>query len=238
MKSFGAIVVALVVGIVVGAWQPRGEVLALRERLDDAEARAAKECRSGGLREIQGLLGAAGAGEDDAAPGSGNRRVVRRTGDEGDDDGAAIQIQAGDGPRSGPPSPAEIAAQLDTLKAGLDARRAHALEALAEQAKLDEAQRGEIEGILAHMNESLRQEVDGFVDDALAHGEVERRDVMEFGANALDVVIAADDALRSTLDEEQYAALDEELTDPLAYVSGDTVSSLARAASLPGFGER
>lgn len=235
MRGFLGVVVALVVGIVLGAWQPRGEVLELRAKLDDARAQAAKDCRGSGLRQIQELLGAEAPGTEEG-DGDDGRRVTNRR------DGADAPPAPADGAPEGPPrdgpamTPEQAREQVAAVQAALDARRAHALAALAEQGELDEAQMQDVERILDGMNDALKKEIDQFVSDALEHGEVERRDIMEFGANALDVVISTDDALRASIPEEQYDALDEEIADPLAYVSGEVVESLGRVASLPGFG--
>lgn len=238
MRSFVGVVVALVVGIVIGAWQPRGEVLALRAKLEEAQKEAARAKRGASLKEIQGLLGA-----DGGAPSGDDRRrgpPWRKREGTGEAPEAGVP-QEHEGPENGaegrkPPSPEEIDQEIAALKSGLDARRAHALQALAEQGELDEAQVGEVEAVFDDMNAKLKTEVDKFVADAQAEGTVERRDMMEFAANALDVVISTDDALQAALPEEQYDALDEELADPLSYVSGDTVAALAQIAALPGFG--
>jgi hypothetical protein len=71
-------------------------------------------------------------------------------------------------------------------------------------------------------------------NDALANGEVERRDMLGFAADALDVVLAADDAMRDALPEGALDGVDDTLVDPHAYISGDTLAPLTRLEGTPG----
>lgn len=229
MKTFVPVVIALVVGILMGAWQPRGELLELRARVDELAAKAAKPCKGAGLDPIRSML---------RSPDEGAGPVVTRTG-EGDAPPTApegaVKIQVGDAPPA-PDGPRTLSEDdLAKLKSGLDARRAHAMEALREQGELTTEDEAEVQGILDDMNHKLKDEIDRFAAEAAARGEVERRDFMELGANALDVVIATDDALRGALPEDVYSSLDQELQDPLSYVSGDTVASLTKLQGVAGF---
>ncbi|HND34441.1 MAG TPA: hypothetical protein PLA94_30775, partial [Myxococcota bacterium] len=65
MHRFLPAVLALVVGILLGAWQPRGELLRLRSELD---ASRGKDCRSDAAASVRDLLGAGGMHSPDDAP--------------------------------------------------------------------------------------------------------------------------------------------------------------------------
>ena len=230
MKTFVPVVIALVVGILMGAWQPRGELLELRARVDELAAKAKKPCTGAGLDPIRTMLRSP---DESAAP------VVTRTGGDAPpapdapEGGVKVEVGGGEAGADGPRKLSED--DLAKLKSGLDARRAHAMEALREQGELTTEDEAEVQGIFDDMNQKLKAEIDRFAAEAAEHGEVERRDFMELGANALDVVIATDDALRGALPEDVYSSLDQELQDPLSYVSGDTVASLTKLQGLAGF---
>lgn len=232
MKNFVGIVVALVAGIVLGAFQPRGELLELRQRLDEANAKAARPCKAAGIDQIRSMFQTAGA--DEGAPDP-KADAPPPTPDEGPPpppgDMRAVTGQPGQ-----PPDPAQMKKQLAELQAALDARRAHAIEALTEQADLSDDQVAQVDALFDTMNDNLKREVDDFVAQATKEGEVSRRDFLELGADALDTVIATDDALRGVVGEEAYKGLSDEVTDPMSYVDGTTMSSLSQVAELPGFG--
>lgn len=232
MRSFVPVVIALVVGIVAGSWQPRGELLELRGEVDELRKVAARPCRQGGagslaeifrMPEEQGPPSPPRGSADPSAP---------------PDPPPPPGLAAGDAPPPGPEAPLSAESAEDavaTLKAGLDARRAQALQALTEQAELDEEQVAEVDAIMDQMNAELKTAVDQMVTEVLANGEVDRREMMEFGADALDIVLDADDRMRELLPEDVYAGVDDATVDPFSYVSGDTLASAVRLQGLPGF---
>jgi hypothetical protein len=109
------------------------------------------------------------------------------------------------------------------------------LQALAEQAELSDAQMDDVEEVMGEMNAQLKTEIDRMVADVLAAGEVDRRDMMEFGATALDIVLVADDRMRALV--PAGVEVDDAAVDPFSYISGDTVAALVRLEGLPGFEE-
>jgi hypothetical protein len=58
--------------------------------------------------------------------------------------------------------------------------------------------------------------------------------MMEFGAEALDVVLAADDRMRDIIPPEVYAQIDASAVDPLSYISGETLDTVARLKDVKG----
>lgn len=225
MKHFVPVVVALVVGIVLGAWQPRGELLTMRAENDTLRARiAAAERGRGPMEGFRALLGAersAVAAPDartpdapaapDAEPADGTPTAASSPADAPDDDAHEQALS----PRS-----------LDEMQAALDARRAQAMAALTEQADLSDADAARVDAAMDEMNAQLKVEVDRMVAQMADGHEPDRRDMMELAANGLDIALAADDKLRAVIPAEVYATLDPEAVDPFSYVSGEALAGI------------
>jgi hypothetical protein len=116
----------------------------------------------------------------------------------------------------------------------LDARAAQARAALIEQADPDPEALAAIDAAVARMNEKLKGQVDAFAATVADGAEPDRRDLMEFGAEALDAVIEADDAFRDAIPEETRADIDDEAVDPFSYIDGSTVAALVQLESQGG----
>jgi len=236
VKHFVPVVVALVIGIVLGAWQPRGELLAARKQMDELRAKARSSNRGGGsaLEGIQQLLRA-------KPPRPGGPEPTGSTGgpEPTDADDAAPEAPDGatDAAGQAPETldAAQIRQQVGVMQATLDARRAQAMAALTEQGELSEDQQAEVTAAMSEMNTQLKAEVERFVAAANAGEDLDRRDAMEFTANSLDVVLAADDKMREILPADVYEAVDPEAVDPFSYLSGDAVESLSKLEALPAF---
>ena len=234
VKPFLAGVAALVVGIIVGAWQPRGELLSMREELDSLKASQAKCGRGGAAAGIRELLHAE-ARERRTENGSGPQPIandrMKAAPDENSD--GNIEIHLRDDPPAKPAGPENATEAAEMAGAALDARRAQARAALVEQGDLSDEQMAAVDAAMAEMNTQLKAEVDQFVDSALSAaettgGEIDRREMMDLAAGSLDVVIAADDAVRKALPPDVYDAIDDQAVDPFSYISGDTLASLAK----------
>ncbi len=227
MKLFFPIVLSLVAGLVLGSWQPRGELLALRAEVDDLRAQARRPCRSGGASTLSGIFRVPEEEEGERRPPAPDRGPP--TPNEGPPPGPE---GIADAAPAGPQDPEQTIA---AMKATLDARRAQALQALVEQGELTDEQVDSVDQIMDDMNAQLKTAVDEMVTETLAAGDFDRREMLEFGADALDIVLAADDRMRDTLPKDAYAAVDDEAVDPFSYVSGDTLESAARLDGMPGF---
>lgn len=224
MRNFLLVVGALVMGLVVGSWQPRGEVLRLRDEIDGYRAKV-RACNRGTAAEgIRELLRAEAPAEEEPRR-EGRRRSKPRAEVEAPSEAPVAEAPA----EAGAPSPAEAA---DAAAAALDARAAQARAALLEQADPDDAQLAAVDAAIDEMNRQLKAQVDAFVETALGSGDFDRRELMDFAAESLDVVIEADDRIRDALGPEAYAAVDDQAVDPFSYVSGDTLSGLARLEEL------
>jgi hypothetical protein len=227
MKGFVPAVVALVAGIVIGAWQPRGELLAARAELDSLRT-GSKPCKGAAADGIRSILHA-DAPVAPVAPGSSKKKTTVHVGADAPPAEPSTPPEAT--PSSEPaasdtPDPETPEQLRDAMHTGLDARRAQARAALQEQGDLSDDQMRAVDAIMDDMNGELKKEVDLFVKDAVAKGDVDRRDMMDFAAGALDVVIAADDKMRAQLPAELWDSVDDSALDPFSYVSGTTLDSV------------
>lgn len=232
LKPFFPAVVALVVGIVLGAWQPRGELLAMRAELDEMRAVAAKPCRTDAAASIRSLLQVdpedLRAARDDGEPTEEGAVTAEPVPDAPDAPLDAEGAAPPDGEAPATPEEARAAA-----RAALDARRSQARAALLEQADLGDDEAAAVDAAVDEMNRELKAEIDAFVDEAVANGEIDRRAMMEFAAGALDVYIAADDRFREAVPADVYGEIDPSAVDPLSYVSYDALTSIERAVGIP-----
>lgn len=226
MRVFLPVALALVAGLLIGAWRPRSEVLELRAEIEALrlEARRGRPSAADGLREVfRAPPPAVPSARGRDAPTDGEARAP--AGGEAE----AMEVEQGAGG-----SPVGTEEDFEAFKTGLDARAAQARAALVEQGDLDDETLATVDEVVARMNAELRDAVDDFVAEALEHGEVDRRMMMELGAEALDIAIAADDGLREALPEEVYARLDDAVVDPFSYIDGSAAESLRRVQDLPG----
>lgn len=217
MRALIAAALALLVGVVLGGFGPREELHEAERRIAELEAQDCSPALAGGLASLL----AAGAARSAAAPPAD-------TGDRPDAPPRSKREAESARPSAPPdaarpldrPTPpgARGGDRLDSARAAMDLRRAQARAALIEEAAPDDAQLDALDAAVDEMNDEL------FVlaDEAMARlesGETpERRDVMVFAADALDILITADERLASALDPEQRAAVDEAALDPFSYV--------------------
>jgi hypothetical protein len=236
LKPFFPAVIALVLGIVLGAWQPRGELLEMRTELDAMKTAGGKPCRASAADSLRDLLRAPGGAVDDS-------RRVRNAAPAGapTDEGVATGGATVEGGELDPNAPSVPVSDADAFEQGqeamsaaLDARRAQALAALTEQADLEEEDVAAVNAAMKQMNDELGAQIDAMVTSAVSDGELDRRDMMEFGAEALDVVLAADDRMRDIIPPEVYAQIDASAVDPLSYISGETLDTVARLKDVKG----
>jgi hypothetical protein len=222
MKTFLATIGALVAGVLIGAAQPRGELLRLRGDLADMKKETAKCRRASAAAGIREILRADAPRADEVPPPQSPEPP-----------GDGVHIQLGDGTAANEPvgnSGAEES--LDAALLALDARRAQARAALAEEADLEEGQLAAVDAAVEKMNARITAEVERFVSQTMADGELDRRETMDFAAEALDIVIEADDGIRGAIPAEVYAALDDSAVDPFSYLSGDALRALMRLEGM------
>jgi hypothetical protein len=213
--------VLLVVGLVLGGLGPRQEARQLRVALAAAED---VECvdRAAVTRQIAGVFqgrpldaqlpeGAAPDGDGEDAPGE---RVIV----VGGDGGGAPDTEAE------PQDPEEA---VRVAKQAMELRRAQARAALAEAGATEE-QLAAVDAATKAMNAELVVLAEEFVGTLEAGEEPERRAMMVFASDTLDVLITAEETLYQTFDAETVEGLDETALDPLSYVDGEVVEQLVQ----------
>lgn len=225
-RTFLLSAAALVLGTLIGAFQPRGELLALREKVADLERRSREAQRGAagaGLREFFRAPPAAADRDPAPAPAPGEISADGPA-PEGTPPAEAAEANAANTPaeRTGP-----SADDVESMVAALDARAAQARAALMEQADLDDEQLDAIDDAMERMNEKLKRQVDAFAQSVEAGAEPDRRELMEFAAEALDAVIEADDAIVANIPGSVRAEMDEEALDPMSFISGETLAAIA-----------
>ena len=229
MRPFLPAIFPLALGRVLGAWQPRGELLTARAEL---AALAEQPCRRSAADRVRSMLSG-----DRAALSPETRFGIQdapgadapATDDAGADDGTSPEASA-EGATPTPLAPEDLEDEREMMADALAVRRSQARAALAEQADLGDDELAEVDAIMDEMNRKLKVEVDRFVEDALERGTLERRDMMEIAAVSLDTVIAADDDLAELLPDG--VKIDDEARDPFSYLDAAAVE---RLVELQGF---
>lgn len=215
---------ALVAGTAIGAWQARGERLELRGQVISLE-KETRACKRGAASQgIARILGGRD-GAVDAAAGRPEPAFREPTPDAPTD---APQ------PEEAPDREPQIPETTEAMADALDARSAQAHAALIEQADPDDEQLAKIDAAIDKMNARLKSQVDAFAVSVDGGTEPDRRELMDFAAEALDAVIEADDSFREALPENIRDAIDDKAIDPFSYIDGSTLASLAQ---LEGGGE-
>ncbi len=224
-RSFLLATAAMVLGTLLGAFQPRGELLALRAELLEVQART-RDCQRGaagaGLREFFRAPARVADSEEDAAEGAAPRGK-----DTAEAEAPPTEAEEEEGGTNEPEAASEGPDEVAAMVAAMDARSAQARAALLEQADLDDEEIEAIDTAIDRMNARLKQQVDAFAQSVEAGGEPDRRELMDFAAEALDAVIEADDALVATIPESVREGMDDEALDPMSFISGDTLSAIA-----------
>jgi hypothetical protein len=213
-----AVGAAVLVGLVIGGLGPRAELRSLRAEIDLLEARPCTGSQVG-TRIFSEVLRPPGTPE----AGGGPSNPDGEPGDGREAGGGAPRGREGD------------QRDVERMKDALDVRRAQAAAALRERAAADDAQMAQIDEITSEMNDALRQLATEFVQVANASGSgmPSRRDAMWFAADALDILIEAEESMWGTLDDEQAAGVDPDVLDPTAYIDGTIVDVMAELDGRP-----
>ena len=210
----------MVIGAVVGALWPQGQVRALEAEVASLQS---KECvKEGGAgRELARILhGGNPLGEAQREPSSPPPVVLEdETVDLEEPAEEAELVEPLDGdraPRSGlfDADSEEMAVMAEAM----EMRRRSARQALLDQAGAEEDQLMAIDGAVDAMNADLKSLATEFMNTVADGERPSRRDLMSFSADALDVFITAEDAFTENLDLEQIEAAAAEATDPMQYI--------------------
>jgi len=230
---------ALVVGLAVGGMGPRAELRAVKTRLD---AMQEVDCGPSGLpAELAGVLQGRpwqdGTPRDPApAPMPVELPEERndRPSEERSGDGAQVVVVGDDGEERllDDEELAEVVENLDAAREAIEIRNRQAWRALDEQVDPSPEQRVVIERAVEDMNAELVNVADALVQTVQDGQPPERRDMMVFAADALETMIATEDAIYDSLTPEQLADVDAEVLDPTSYVDASVIDVLQAIEDL------
>ncbi len=239
MKQVAIAAVALIAGLVLGGLQPRAEVRELREELTEARNEAPAIVPPGQLgNDLATFFSPA------PCPPAGRAPTPREEADAieaANPEAAALaaEIDAeADAVRD------ELEAELEDMEApsdeeielaktALDLRRAQSRAALVEDTRPDDEQLEAVDAAYAEMNDVLVELSDELVG-MLADGELPtRRDAMEFTADALDAMLAAEETVEGLFDPDQLDGVDPETMNPFNYIDPAIVDGLRELDRLP-----
>jgi len=246
MKEILVAAVALLLGLVLGGIGPRSQIKVFEDKLD-VRVREAQNCQSGVGRDLAAFMGSgvggsaapaatesppgpavAGAAADEVRPAPqaeaeaetdrADGLVVETapSGDEGSED------EQGEEGRE---------EKIAAARTALELRRTQARAALLEHTDADDEQLQTFDSAVESMNSVLLGMSDELSEMLEAGTEPGRRDAMEFAADALDTLLAAEDAMRGSFDEDQLDGLPDSAVDPFSYVDPDIVDVLAQLES-------
>lgn len=204
-----ACVVSLVVGVIVGGLGPRNEARQLRE---EVAALSKQSCDKPALgREVARAFSRRPWSTDASPPEPEPAAPRERPGFVPSDDAPF------DDPVGSVPPDIDRAEGLAMARDAMQLRRRQALRALTEQARMSDAEMRDVEAAFDDMNAELLGLAEGFVA-TVRQGEPERRDIMVFAAETLDVLIEADDRLFGLIDPDRRGDVSAEALDPMSYV--------------------
>jgi len=232
--------VALVAGLVVGGMGPRAELRALQVRMD-----AMQEVDCGPNRlpaELAGVLQGR-PWEDGAPPSPRTGRTEPEREEEPEpvgrpprpsSDGAEVVVVGEDGRERilTEDDREEVVENLDMAREAIEIRNRQAWRALDEQVRPTPEQRARIETAVADMNAELVNVADALVQTVEGGEPPERRDMMVFAADALETMIATEDAIYNSLTPEQRLDVDDKVLDPTSYVDASVVDVLQSLEDL------
>ncbi len=229
---------ALVVGLAVGGMGPRAELRAVKTRLDAIQE---VDCGPSGLpAELAGVLqGRPWEGGTPRGPSPAPMPVELpeerkdRPNEERSGDGAQVVVM-GDDDEERLFDDDEVAKveSLDAARDAIEIRNRQAWRALDEQVDPSPEQRVVIEQAVDDMNAELVNVANALVQTVQDGQPPERRDMMVFAADALETMIATEDAIYDSLTPEQLADVDAEVLDPTSYVDASVIDVLRAIEDL------
>ncbi|MFT7520004.1 MAG: hypothetical protein ACI9MC_002148 [Kiritimatiellia bacterium] len=197
--------IALIIGIIIGIVPGRIEVADLEAQIEELKKAPRASNRAQAIQDL--IIRSATAQPPAPAPSPNDDQP-----DDVDEDGPTLAVEGGGF------VPSDLGGeQVEAVKEMLSLRRAQARAALREQVDPTEGQQRRLDEAFDAMNRDL----DMLARDVLAtleDGEPDRRDMMEFAAEALDVVLVADDVVLDTLSDGERAGVSPETLDPLSYI--------------------
>jgi len=242
MREIAIAAVALLLGVLLGGVGPRSE-LQVFEKQREGRVESAQKCRSGVGRDLAAFMGT-GSGRPAStppAPAPADEVVVEEvvpadgqgTAGEQDSNGGAVMadeieaVSSEEDEQEGLPSGGG-GREIEAARTALELRRTQARAALLEHTDAEDEQLETFDQAVGNMNAVLLGMSDELAEMLESGEEPARRDAMEFAADALDTLLAAEDAMRAAFDEDQLDGLPDSAVDPFSYVDPAIVDVLAQ----------
>lgn len=228
MKTVAIAAVTLVLGLVLGGLPPRAELRKVEQQLEQARA---QDCSGQVGRDLALLLGQ-GAGARAPTP---QEQALDRPAEIAAEHPEAVELAAEIDAEfevaefevaTGLEELAASGEELEIARAALDLRRAQSRAALVEDADPSDEQLDAIDQAYSDMNEVLVDLSDELVDMLASGQEPNRRDGMEFAADALDAMIVAERSVEGLLDAEQLDGMDPDVLNPFNYIDPGIIDAL------------
>ena len=206
--------VALVIGFLLGGIGPRAQLRTLEASVDHL---AEEKCEKTVGRDLAAMFGAArrnNAGSD--KPYTPPARFERVQGEpEGEVEPALVEPEEA----TEPVDPAErMEDELEMARTALDLRRTQAMAALIEDADPSDEQLDAIDAAVDQMNVELEDLAADLISLVNSGEEPSRSEMMIFAADALDVMITAEESIAGQLSDDQLASVEDGSVDPFSYV--------------------
>lgn len=233
VKMFVIAAVTFVAGMALGGVAPRSQMRHLQDQLAGLSER---DCESGLSQDLRRLLSGNPMGV--AAPAPTTPPIVVQPPEESESDPPPMKANEGvhlewntddDAPDGGPTDDVpDMTALADAgLHDALDLRRTQARARLEETAWPDDGQLAIIDGAYAQMNDDLATIASDFAAEFDPNVQPSRRELMMLAADTLEVMLAAEETVLRSLDDEQFDNVDLESTDPFAHIDPSILNALA-----------
>lgn len=229
------------VGILIGSFTARTDTRALEEELETTKkalAKAQEDARSPGAALAAGLrtmLNAPSAARRAPATADVSTPDADSTASPAPDAGA-VPTPLVRFVKSAPNSP-ERKEAIDTLAATWRARAAQAKAGFFEQAELKDEQLPAFQGVIDHMNSSVKALVDEALESGALHSPPEQREVVSLLVELGEVYLDVDTRLRDVLTPEQQAKVTESRFELFSQVDPDVVMPLMLQLDSPPRGD-
>ena len=219
MRTTIAAVFALLIGVVVGGYQARSELAEVTAEFEQ------QDCEESPVPAalVAGMLSARAARNQSNGQGQTPGSVSDSTGK------ADVPMEEPLLERSGSPAVAfdinsDEGADLDALGDIMALRSEQARDVLIEQTDPTEAQLEELDAVIGEMNDALVQLATDIGAQAKA-GSATRSSALVLTADALNVIIDADNQIYGVFDADQLSGLDDEALDPFSYVDASVLDA-------------
>ena len=233
MREIAVAAFALLVGLIAGGVGPRAELNAMMKTVDAVDL---ERCKNTVGKDLATFFGGAREGGLPPVVAAAPRPQTLRQPTDPEVEAALAELEEGEAQateelQEGLRDTLANRDELELARSALELRRAQARAALVEEADLDRAQAEEVDGVYDEMNGTLEELAAGMAEMVVGGREPDRREAMEFAAEALDAMLVAEDRVLRVLDAEQRSELGQDAANPFNHVSPQLIDVLEAIGS-------